>query len=431
VDHSTALMLRGIPDAAIGSPLQVFTYANYTFFRPQSRIQVPAILLSSAKLVEVYFLWMHGSSLLGMTSATPWAFCFVGAVLIQASEILLGRRPEPEVGTLDIVAGHLPMVSRPGGPRKIVLGAAENPRTSLLWRLFWVVGALVSMASIALSYMIMGNQPRSVVFIWAGFQLLWLGIRILVHHLADPANHMALRILIARPWATLPVQLKERVIDLTFALAKFQSLVHPRGQAQYAGDTFATSDFTLVSDGIKPPNLYPLPDSNPSSFPAEIKAVFGDTLLSSAMWIAGTNTTPMDLYDSCIVVFTIRQSNHAASPRRSIAVPAARVLSGVTNLTFDAEKSMPTYIPKGAPNLGYGLIWWYWIPCRTGLWLQIQVPVQAKTLGIHQADVRTDSQVSALLAAGTLNIGLKDVEDVKSVVNFSRKARESCLELLS
>ncbi|KAJ6473297.1 hypothetical protein DFH09DRAFT_1219108 [Mycena vulgaris] len=431
LDNSTALMLRSVPDTAVGNPLQVFTYGHYPFFRPRSRLEIPAIILSSAKLVEVYILWRHGSALLGMTSATPWAFFFLGAVLIQARELLLGQHPEPEVGRLDIIAGDLPMVSHAGGSRKVVLGAAENPRTSLLWRIFWAAGAVVSVGSIILSYIVMGEQPRSTVFIWAGFQILWLAVRVLVYHFAHPANPMALRILIVRPWSGLPAQLKERIIDLSFALAKCQSLIHPRGQAQYASDTFTTSDLTLISDGLKPPNLYPLPDLNSPTFEVEIKAVFGDTALSSVMWITGSKTTPMDLYDSCIVVFSIRQSNQAASPRRSVAVPAARVLMGVTRLTFDAESRMPNYMPKGAPNLGYGLTWWYWIPCRTGLWLQIQVPAPASIVGIHQADVRTDAQVSALLAAGTLNIGLKSVDELKDVVSLSRKVRETCLELLS
>ncbi|KAJ7099268.1 hypothetical protein B0H15DRAFT_541536 [Mycena belliarum] len=357
------------------------------------------------------------------------------ACLIQVQELWLGRRPEPELGALDIVAGHLPMVGRPGGARKVVLGAAKNPKKSTVWRALWATGALVSTASILSSYIIMGNQPSAVSFIWAGFQLLWLAIRILIYHLADPANPMAARMLVVRPWLNLPAELKERVINLTFALAEFQSTIHPRGQAQYAGDVFSASELTLISDGIKPPNLYPLPDLHLPSFPIEIKAVFGDTVLSSALWITGAETTPMELYDSCIVVFSVRQSNQVASPRRSVAVPAARVLSGSSvgpmMRLVDSESTMPIYVPKGAPNAGYGLTWYYWIPCRTGLWLQIKLPAEAKTAGIHQAEVCTDAQISALLSAGTLNIGLKDVGEVKAVVALSRKARESCLELLS
>ncbi|KAJ7099267.1 hypothetical protein B0H15DRAFT_541445 [Mycena belliarum] len=78
-------MLRIIPDTTPGTPLQVYTYGNYTFFRPYSRFQIPALILSSAKLVEVYILWRQGSFLLGATSAAPWAFFFLAAVLIVLS----------------------------------------------------------------------------------------------------------------------------------------------------------------------------------------------------------------------------------------------------------------------------------------------------------------------------------------------------------
>ncbi|KAJ7478683.1 hypothetical protein B0H11DRAFT_2234146 [Mycena galericulata] len=435
LDHSTALMLRTIPDNAPGNPMQVFTYANYRHYRLPSRFQVPAICLSCSKLFEVYYMWKHDALILGLASATPWAFFFIAAVVIQIHEFLQSRHPEVDLGSLDIITGQLPMVSRRGGPRKLVLGAAENPRSSFHWRGLWAVGALVSTASTILSYVVMGDQPRSVVFTWAGFQLLWLGMRILVHHFADAVNPMASRILAVRPWTTLPAQLKERVIDLTFALAQCQAEIHPRGPLQYINDSFSGNDLTLISDGIRPPNLYPLPDLNPSessSLPVEIKAIFGDTSLSSAMWMTGAYTTPMDLYDSCIVVFTIRQSNHAAAPRRSVAVPAVRVLAGASMTFDDTEKTMPNFVPKGAPNLGYGITWCYWIPCRTGLWLQIKIPSPtSKTVGVHQADVLTDAELSTLLSAGTLNIGLKDIDEVKAVVELSRKARESFLELLS
>ncbi|KAJ7583478.1 hypothetical protein C8J56DRAFT_954139 [Mycena floridula] len=436
IDNSTSHMLRAIPDTPVGQPLQIFTPGNRLFSQHQSHIQGPATVMSFIKLAEFYILWKKGAGLLGITSATPWAYFFLGAVLIQTQQILLRQHPEPEMGGLDMIAGQLPIVSRQGGPRKIILGVCENPRTSWIWRAFWAMGAVVSTASFVLTYFTMGHQPRSVVFIWAGFQFLWLVARILVYHLADPATDpMALRMLVARPWSSLPARLKERVIELTLALAKCQSLVHPRGQAQYADDAFVSRDLSLISDGIKSQNLYPLPDLNLPSVSVEIRTVFGDTSLSSAMWINGASTTPMDLYDCCIVVFSIRQSNHAASPRRSVAVPAARVLSGSSMMKsgerFNAEKSMPIFVPKGAPNAGYGLVWWYWIPCEAGLWLQIQVSGQTKTAGIHQAEVRTDAQVSALLAAGTINISLKDVDEVKGIVELSRKARESFLELLN
>ncbi|KAJ6631283.1 hypothetical protein B0H10DRAFT_1978032 [Mycena sp. CBHHK59/15] len=378
LDHSTALMLRGVPDTVAGNPIQVFTYASYIYLTLRfTRFQVPTIFLSATKILEVYVLWTHGAYLLGLTSALPWVFFFIGAVVVEIIPLLLPRLPEPQLSTLDIVTGQLPMVSRRGGSRKIILGAVENARISIVWRSFWAAGALVSTASIIMSYIVLGQQTDTAVLIWAGFQLLWLGVRILVYHLAEPANPMLMRLLV------------ERVIDLTLALAKSQTFIHPRGQPQYAEDAFNMADFKL--------------------------AVFGDTALSSAMWITGSDVIPMDLYDSCIVVFNVRESRGAYAIGRTIAVPAARVLSGVSVIPVDSES----------------LSWWYWIPCRNGLWLEMQLPTKQKVLGIREAAVRTDEQVSALLTAGKLNIGLKNVDEVKGVVELSRRARESFLELLS
>ncbi|KAJ7612786.1 hypothetical protein B0H17DRAFT_1341369 [Mycena rosella] len=202
MDHCTSLLLRGIPDTAIGHPIQVFAYANYIFYRHRYTLfQVPTVLLSASKLTEVYVLWRHGAPLrLGMVLAAPWIFFFLGAIVIQTRENLLGRKRESEFGDRDIVAGQLPMVRRPGGVRKIVLGGSEDPRaTTLTWRLFWAVGAAVSVASVVLSYVFMAQEPSTTVAIWAGFQLLWLGVRFLVYHLTEPANPMLERLLVVHP----------------------------------------------------------------------------------------------------------------------------------------------------------------------------------------------------------------------------------------
>ncbi|KAJ7802497.1 hypothetical protein B0H14DRAFT_2892144 [Mycena olivaceomarginata] len=364
-DHSAAMMLRGIPDTPVGSPLEIHTYGHYTFLRVRdSLFQAITISLSAAKLAEVYVLWSYGAPLLGIISATP------------IREMVLGRRPEPALGTIDIIAGQLPMISRRGGGRKIVLGAAENARTGLLWRLFWLLGAAVSAVSILFSYIMLGQQDQRVVLIWTGFQFLWLGVRILIYHVADPADPMALRMLVARSWANLPRELKERVFELACALAQSQAFVHPRGQP-----------------------------------------VIGDTLLSSVMWITGSKITPMDLYDSCIVVFSLPKTKSAAS--RTIAVPAVRYSLAAT------------FIPKGARNLGYGLTWWYWVPCGQGLWVQIRRPTEHRILDSCKGEIRTDEQVSELLTSGTLNIGLTTVEEVRTTLELSRKACDVLVELFT
>ncbi|KAJ7147020.1 hypothetical protein C8R44DRAFT_758615 [Mycena epipterygia] len=442
MDHRTSLMLRGMPDTAIGHPIQVFAYADYIFCRYRYALfQVPVLLLSVSKLVEVYVLRMHGASLLlRMVSAMPWIFFFLGAIVMETHEFLLGRKREPEFGERDIIAGQLPMAGRRGGIRKIVVGGPEDPRaTTLTWRLFWAVGAAVSAASIILSYVAMAQEPRATIFIWTGFQLLWLGVRILVYHLAEPVNPMFQRLLVIRPWETLSADLKDRVVNLTLALGKSQTFVHPRGHYQYAEDAFTLRILRLVQNNPAPGDVYPLPTIHLPTARVEIAAIVGDTALSAAMWMTGSKTAPMDLYDSCVVVFVVPDAHRSA--QRTVAVPAARVLSGVTFRPADveAERGTPVFVPKGASNTGAGLVWWYWVPCAAGLWLEIRVPISSRAfseqgltvLGTHEASVRSDSQVSALLAAGKLNIGLKNVGELKDVVELSRKARNSFLELLT
>ncbi|KAF8152857.1 hypothetical protein K438DRAFT_1623021, partial [Mycena galopus ATCC 62051] len=432
LDHSTSMMLHGIPDTPVGSPLQIHTYAHYPFFRARNSVfQAITISLSVAKLAEVYVLsGSHGAALLGIISATPWLFFCAGAILVEIREMILRRRPEPTLGTVDIIAGKLPMISRGGGGRKIVLGAAENARTGLVWRLFWLLGAAVSAVSILFSYIILGQQDPRVVLIWTGFQFLWLGLRILVYHVTDPADPMALRMLIARSWANLPKELKKRLFELICGLAQCQTFVHPRGRRQYIEDTFSSHQLGIILHGSDPATLYTLPSTRPSSVALQLTAVLGDTLLSSAMWITGSEITPMDLYDSCIVIFSLPKSKSVAS--RTIAVPAVRVLSRTSESPVDSEYSLgATFIPKGAPNRGYGQTWWYWVPCGEGLWIQIRRPTEHPILGSCEREIRIDAQVSELLASGTLHIGLTAVEEVRTTLELSRKAGDVLAELFS
>jgi hypothetical protein len=213
-------------------------------------------------------------------------------------------------------------------------------------------------------------------------------------------------------------------------LAQSQAFVHPRGQRQYIEDTLSARQLGIIADGSEPATLYPLPSADSTSVTLQLTAVIGDTLLSSVMWITGSKITPMDLYDSCIVVFSLPKTKSAAS--RTIAVPAVRVLSGRSELPVDSEYSLgATFIPKGARNLGYGLTWWYWVPCGQGLWVQIRRPTEHRILDSCEGEIRTDAQVSELLMSGTLNIGLTAVEEVRTTLELSRKACDVLIELFT
>jgi len=287
----------------------------------------------------------------------------------------------------------------------------------------------VSTVSILFSYITLGQQDPHVVLVWTGFQFLWLGVRILIYHTTDPVDPMALRMLVARSWANLPKELQGRVLELVCGLAQCQMFVHPRGQRQYLEDTFCYRQLGIILNGSDPTTLYPLPSPCPS-VTLQLTAVLGDTLLSSAMWITGSKITPMDLYDSCIVVFSLPKWKSVAS--RTIAVPAVRVLSGIWGSPVGSEHFLGgTFVPKGAGNRGHGLTWFFWVPCGEGLWIQIRRPMEHQILDSCEGEIRTDAQVSELLASGTLNISLTAVEEVRTTLELSRKASDVILELFS
>jgi len=438
-DRTTSAMVSGVQETPVGSALRVFTNADYPFFRRHNKpFQISALLFSLAKFGEIHVLWGCGGGLLGLVTALPWAYFLVAATFVEIRELLLGRAPESVIGCLDIIAGRCPTVDQPGGARKVILGATHNPRRSLWWRLVWGMGALLCATSVCLTYFLLGQQPGRTVVIWTCFQILWLLIRIFVYHFADSADPLARRMLVERSPTHLPVYMKERVVNLTFALAKYQIRTHPRGEPAYLEES--SSSYELVSMFVRTPPemLHPLSSGQAalSSLEVEVIAVVGDTMLSSVAWMSGSKLSPMDLYDSCIVLFAVSPTSTATVKSRTLAIPAVRVLSGPVELSrpLDLEMSggaVPQFVPKGSSNLGYGLVWWYWIPCESGMWLQIRSGEGMKIVGKREADVLTDAQVTSRLAAGTLNISLSHVDSIKETVEMSRRGSHSLVEFIT
>lgn len=428
-------MFTSIPKSEPGS-LRVFTYADSRYTRVHNaRFQVIALVLSLAKIIECFTISTYGGGFLGVTTAIPWVYFFIAAVYLEAQEIILRRKPEDPEGDLDIISGRLPTTSQPGGSRKILLGVASNFRTMTSWRSVWAMGALVSTISLLLTYFLLGQQTKEIVYIWAGFQVLWMAIRILIHYYADSKDPLAYRALAERPWATLPTSLRLRLVDLTIDLAKYQTTIHPRGEIAYRDDSF-DSEILVSTCGSDAPfhTTFPLTDSDTCKSPVQVNimSVVGDTMLSSTAWVSGSAAlTPNDLYDSCILTFAITSSAPRSS--QTISVPAARVLCGVpvvdTPEKQPDEASYAQFPPRGLPNLGVGISWWYYIPCASGSWLLMKRNAGKTVLGKAMAEILSDTQVSALLSAGNLQVSLSRVDDVKQIVDLSQKARASFIKL--
>ncbi|CAA7263384.1 unnamed protein product [Cyclocybe aegerita] len=436
-DYSTSAMLNRVPETEPGQLTRAFAYARYNFVRKHSTgIQMGTISLSFLKLTESYILWRNNSEMLAMVTSIPWFYFFVAAFVEEVIELRRAANPETTLGPIDILSGTVPAVGRPGSNRKIIIGAAQNPRHALRWTIMWSIGAIICTSSTLMTYLLLGKQSTEVVLVWVGFQALWMVLRLLVHHLIEPDDPVESRQLADQSLSSLSPDMKMRVLKLAMALSKYQASIHPRGDYSYPYDCFTASDIPALiaqHSSVYPTDNLTFSDASLASIQTSIKAVIGDTTLSSATWISGSKPTPMDLYDSCVVVFNIGTKYNLSSdislPSYSssvLAIPAVRVLSGKTvgpSLPTDPEKDTTIhFVPKGSSNAGFGLSWLYWIPLDSGDWLFVHTPEDSLDVrGRQVGRLMTDGEVTEQLSAGRLNIGFSHVDDVKAALEMSKR----------
>ncbi|KIK65909.1 hypothetical protein GYMLUDRAFT_257836, partial [Collybiopsis luxurians FD-317 M1] len=159
-DQATLSLLEGVPETLLGSPLVVYTYAQYDFFTPSRyRVNLTIIILSLAKIAEIQVLWTRGSPILAIATALPWSVFFLFSIAVLITE---GYPSGDEVGPIDLLTGQLPTVKLPGGPRLIVLGVHRNPRRTAWWCVAWSIGALVCTGSILFTYASLSSQPSVI-----------------------------------------------------------------------------------------------------------------------------------------------------------------------------------------------------------------------------------------------------------------------------
>lgn len=411
INHAPSL----IPAEAERNTFFVYTYTPYTFYRHHHiHFQITVLALSVLKLGELFALRAYGGGTLMVIVIFPWAYFFAVAVFLEAREILLAHKPEALNGHLDILAGRLPSMTYSRGTRKIILGAPCNPRTSLWWRIVWAVGAVVCLSSLILTYIFLKQQANEVVLLWTGFQLSWMLARLCVYHFGEPTDGVPLRMLVERPWDSIPESAKARVLELMVACAQYQTLVHPRTPALYNGDSFTSSELASILIDTPLRRQYPLPNLGLCNrITVNVRAVVGDTTLASAVWISGLEgLTPEDLYDCCI------------------AIPAIRFFASIPEVPFDVSTNpIPQVLPKGSPCIGSGT-WWYHVPCENGLWLQIKANTPDSIIGKQNAELVDDAHITDTLARGDWRVSLVHVDEIKRTVELSEMARQAVVKLL-
>lgn len=367
--------------------------------------------------MEIVILWKHNAVFLSLISGLCWLYYFLAAIVLQSYGLSREYSENASGHEVDIIAGQLPTPMKTGGPHKILLGASENVRNSMLWKLTWAFGSLVSTAAVIGTYMTLGHQPATVFAVWAGFQFFWLAVRSVFYHFADGLDSVSnYSISLEKDWKSVSIHLKTRIRRLALALSAYQIHLHPRGIYSYEEDSQSLGSVENLQ------TVFELTSEAAERETTEIfvTAVIGDTLLSSACWILGSELTGLQLYDSCVIVLNIKGT--------SVAIPCARVLSDKPPPGPDIENGMeikfpprgiePRYPVKGGEKTDTEITWWYWIPCGGNLWLQTH-STDMKFLGKRTADILTDDQVTKKLTSGDLFIGMSEVAHVKEVVQNS------------
>ena len=419
-DQRLSLLLGSVPSSEPGGPLKVYGYANtYDIPKLIGKYEWLTLGASLIKLIEPCTFWYTGSYNLAWTSSLSYLYFFVGALVLMIIRFY-DRKPESATyGPLDLLAGQLPTPMRPGGPRKIFLGAQQSRQEGVAWRLIWAPGAIVTTASLFFTYINLSQSENNTVFTWAGFQVVWLLARLVFHHFANfnfpPERRMITEL---PPLDTLGGPQKHRILDLALAVAQYQTLVHPRGAHSYQEDLLAVDVIKTQLKELKLSPFYAVHESLPASttFDIWITHIIGDTALNSAAWLSDSKLGGMDLYDACIVLFHDGHDTYA--------VPSVRALSGKSIIAYsDSEtgRGAGQKVPKGAGNLGWGIEWLFWIPCGESGWMVTQSD-QMKTIGMRKAEIMTDAQVTRRLGFNDFQISLSDAEEVRVTAKYAMEA---------
>lgn len=443
LDKYTQRLLQSCPFTTPPQPLAVSLYSCDVHADQAKKIRAfqdyIAILLSAVKLIEVYILWRCGDTPLFWITALPWAFAFLAAPMLQVihlSRPRIGR--DPKWTQLDILSGSLPTPQVPGVQRTLLLGAPQNVRLHSAWRVTWALSALIGVATLISSYVLLSKEAQNTVYIWIGFQTLWLILRSAFYHLAESADNPSQQSGV-RPLGTVgkspfigksshmsSPQAASRIQNVLLALSRHQVLAHPRGPHCYTEDVHLPRAVTdILSRTHFEASFAPTRNmADGDAIDVTITAILGDTLLSSASWFLGTGPTSVELYDSCLIELVHGQG-------QSYLIPCARVLSGPPKGSGpkDAETSIiPNFAPRGGSNDPANIMWWCWIPCPEGRWLQLRSE-GASFLGKRRAVVLSGREVTRKLQVGDLYVSLTSVVDVEDVVKKSGEGYECLREL--
>ena len=122
------------------------------------------------------------------------------------------------------------------GDRKVLLGVPLNVRQSMAWRIAWLLGAIVSTATIIPLYQVIGRYATRTFYVWVAFQVTWLLSRSIYFHFADEIIQSNVPLSpISEDNARNP-EIRLLVLALIGAVSQQMIPAHPRGSYCYTLD---------------------------------------------------------------------------------------------------------------------------------------------------------------------------------------------------
>lgn len=336
-----------------------------------STIEWLAILLSFSKAFESLALYKLGSSTLAWLTAVCWLYATVSAIVMEFVH-LSESTEEHDKDTRDLITGELPSAVSAGGSGHIILDLPRNFRRSGLWRSMLLFQSFACIGVLIAVFVLLGSQPKDAVYVWVGFQVLWLLCRIAFNQLfpIQPSAYAHEAAIAPERWELAEPDIQRRFFTTLCALSVHIANTHPRGYYSYRQDALELEDILHLYFAANCQLTHELPISSgsdtsslssSSSMAPEMKVigVIGDATFRATNWLHGILDT-MEIYDATIVFIELHGQIYA--------VPAVRVLSDTIQQaralkSTDPEAHYPSFDPRGMGNLGQDSVRWvYWIP---------------------------------------------------------------------
>jgi hypothetical protein len=407
------MVLDTLPAAEKGRSIKIHR------FTPDVDGIVPAwkdwliILLSSAKITVAVSLWSLGSSRLWLWSMVGWAHAFISAIVLQLCGF---GRDSPLKCNRDLIAGVLPSALHLGRDGKIVLGAPANVRRHPLWRIALGLGTFLNLAGMIGIFMILENEPPAAVYVWIGFQALWLLSRTIIFYLVEAGG--AVRQGTPNPvsWEDASAEDRLRAMTLLEGLSKHQVSIHPRGFAAYLDDCLSPEELSyLLADAN-----WTLTTSIAGKLTTgdvqclDIRAVTGDPLIRSLIWFSGVPIENLELYDACIAFM---------GEKDTIAVPCVRVYA------CDCMRDGTRERGNSHPPCGR-LEWVYFIPCSMENDCSWVCAHSSCSVGKLETECLTAEDLNRRLSMEWWKISLQSVQEMRVALEACQNAAAVVRDLL-